>query len=575
MAANASLPLSWIDYSVFVAYLAILCVVGFVSGKGERASSAGYFLAGRTLPWFVVGGSFIAANISTEHFIGMVGASYIFGIAPALYEWVTSFVFVLMIFVFIPFLIKSRIATVPQYLSQRYGPGVRQTFAVITILANIVIFMAAVLYTGGLALSGFLGWPLTYCIVASGVFAGGWAVYGGLSTVAWTGLITAIVKLGGVGLLTILGLKAVAGGGSIVDGFFAVIDHNRADTGVWHEALARSVPKLTSEGTYNRLSVIQAPDHPMAPWTGIFLLFLSVGIWYSVLNQFIVQRVLGARDLWHARMGIVLVGYAKVILPALTVLPGLILFSLHPEFMLGDWASAQHQADGGFIVLVKELLPAGLRGLLLAVLFSAVQATITSVVNSTATVLTLDVYVPRFRPAATDREVVRVGIIASLLTVVAGIATAIIVSRLDGGIFRYIQSLNAFFAPPFAAIFLVGLFWRRANGTGAMMAIVGGFLVAILIKVAGYAVQMPGWYYPFANQAAVCWAVAALLCIGGSLWKPVRASADTGAWNFRGILTESLGDGWYRSGVVLWTAGFVVLTISVMVLFSNLFFPAR
>src|SRR5688572_15728340 len=187
MVDNASLSLSWIDYLVFAAYLAILCIVGFLSGRGERDSSAGYFLAGRKLPWFVVGGSFIAANISTEHFIGMVGASYIYGIAPALYEWITSFVFVLMIFVFIPFLIQSRIVTIPEYLSRRYGPAIRQTFAVITIAANIVIFMAAVLYTGGLALSGFFGWPLTACIVGIGVFAGGWAVYGGLSTVAWTG----------------------------------------------------------------------------------------------------------------------------------------------------------------------------------------------------------------------------------------------------------------------------------------------------------------------------------------------------------------------------------------------------
>lgn len=575
MVSTTSLPLSWIDYAEFAAYLAILCYVGFVSGKGERASSADYFLAGRRLPWYAVGGSFIAANISTEHFIGMVGASYILGIAPALYEWIASFVFVLMIFVFVPFLIKSRVVTIPEYLSHRYGTTVRQTFAVITILANIMIFMAAVLYTGGLALSGFFGWPLIFCIVATGIFAGGWAVYGGLSTVAWTGLITAVVKLGGVGLLTVLGLKA-AGGGSVVDGFLAVIDHNRANSGVWHEALARSIPELTSAEAYSRLSVIQPSDHPMTPWTGIFVLFLSVGVWYSVLNQFIVQRVLGARDLWHARMGLVLVGYAKVILPAITVLPGLILFSLHPEFMLGDWTSAQHQADGGFVVLVKELLPVGLRGLLLAVLFSAVQATVTSVVNSTATVLTLDLYVPRFRPAATDREVVKVGVAASLITVVAGIATAIIVSRLNGGIFQYIQTLNAFFAPPFAAIFLVGLCWRRANGAGAMTAIVGGFVAAVLIKVVGYATQMPGWYYPFANQAAVCWVLSLALCVGGSLWNPAPAAqTDTMTlWDSRGIMAEGLGGKWYRS-VVFWTVGFVVLTLSVIILFSNLFFPAR
>jgi SSS family solute:Na+ symporter len=355
-----TLALNALDYWIFAGFLVGLAVVGYVSGRGERGSSEDYFLAGRHLPWYVVGGSYIAANISTEHFIGMVGATYVLGVSTALWDWLNAFTFIFLIFLFVPFLLKSRVVTIPEFLEQRFSAAVRRIFAVITVIANIVIFMAAVLYAGGLALSGFLGWPLLTCIILTGLFAGGWAIYGGLSAVAWTGVFTAVIKIGGVATLSVFGLLAVSGNGNIIDGFMTVLERNRALTGPWHEALVRSVPHLTSAGGYDRLSVIQGPDHPMTPWTGLALLILSVSIWYNVLNQFIIQRILGAKNLWHARMGVVFAGYLKLILPIVTVLPGLILFALHPEYMLGDWSDAQHLADGGFVTLVKQLLPVGI-----------------------------------------------------------------------------------------------------------------------------------------------------------------------------------------------------------------------
>ena len=205
--AHSALALLPLDYVEFFVFLAVLCVVGVVSGRGERENSTDYFLAGRRLPWYAVGGSYVAANVSTEHFIGLVGASYILGMPPALAQWQTTIAEVVIVFLFVPFLIRAKVTTVPEYLAQRFGPGVRLAFALLTIFANITIFMAAVMYAGGLALSGFFGWPLLWCIIGTGLFAGGWAVYGGLNTVAWTGVFTAIVKIGGVTLLTILALK--------------------------------------------------------------------------------------------------------------------------------------------------------------------------------------------------------------------------------------------------------------------------------------------------------------------------------------------------------------------------------
>ncbi len=576
MTSGAALPLNSLDYVEFFLFVAALSVVGLISGKGERSSSKEYFLAGRKLRWYVVGASYIAANISTEQFIGMVGASYLLGICPALYEWLNVFTFLFMIFIFVPFLLSSKVVTIPEYLARRYGPVVRQIFAFITVVANIVIFMAAVLYTGGLALNGFFGWPMPLCIVLTGLFAGGWAIYGGLSSVAWTGVFTAVVKLTGASAVSILGLLAVSGKGSIVDGFRIVIERNRAASGAWHDALQHVVSHITASGSYNRLSVFQPPDHPLTPWTGLFFLVMSVSIWYNVLNQFIIQRILGSRSIWDARMAIVFAGYVKLLLPLITVLPGLILFALHPNFLQGDWLTAQHQADKGYIVLVTELLPVGMRGLLLAVLFSAVQATITSVVNSTATVLTIDIYVPLFRPNATDKELVTFGVFASIASVVVGILIAIWLSSAGGGIFQYIQTLNAFFAPPFAAIFVLGILTRRANSTGGIVAIVGGFAVGVLLKVIGALTPMPSWFYPFANQAAMTWSASMLLCIIGSALhssKRDQTVADrVTLWDSGALLREGLGEVWYKS-VVLWSAGFVVAILGAMFLFSDLVFP--
>lgn len=569
-----ALPLQPIDYWVFAGFLLALAAVGYVSGRGERASADAYFLAGRNLPWYVVGGSYIAANISTEHFIGMVGASYILGVSTALWDWLNAFTFIFMIFVFIPFLLSSRVVTIPEFLERRYSAGVRRCFALITIVANIIIFMAAVLYAGGLALSGFLGWPLMTCIILTGMFAGGWAIYGGLSSVAWTGVFTAVIKIGGVATLSIFGLLAVAGNGSVIDGFHEVLLRNRGLTGPWHDALLASAPHLSTTGRYDRMSVIQGPDHPMTPWTGLPLLILSVSIWYNVLNQFIIQRLFGARNIWHARMGIVFAGYLKLVLPIVTVLPGLILFALHPQYLLGSWAEAQHSADAGFVTLVKELLPPGVRGLMLAALFSAVQSTVTSVVNSTATVVTFDLWIPLIRPDATDRQKVAAGVVASTATVVAGILTAIWVSTLDGGIFQYVQTLNAFFAPPFAAVFLLGLLWRRANSSGAIWAISGGFLVALAIKIVAWLYAMPPWFYPFANQAGMVWAGSVLLCILGTLLAAPEGSKSGVAaksltlWDHSQVLREGLGSRWYQS-VLLWSAGFFVLAIWIMWCFTR------
>lgn len=564
-----------LDYVIFAGFILILSCVGFFSGKNEQKNSDDYFLAGRKLPWYVVGGSYITANISTEQLIGMAGATLLYGISTALWEWVNAFTFLFLIFLFIPFLTASKIVTIPQFLERRYSPFIRYLFAAFTIVANVVIFMAATLYTGGLALSAVTGWDLVLCIVATGALSGVWAIYGGLSSVAWTGFFTAFVMFFGMATVTTLGLIQVSDTGNVIDGFYDVLQRNQGAEGVWKQALDNVQNNLNMGDNYNRLSVIQGLNHPQTPWTGLAFAVVSISIWYNVLNQFIIQRILGAKDMWHARMGIVSAGFVKLVLPYITVFPGMILFALHPELLLGDWDEVQTRADSGLISLATEVLPIGLVGFLLAALFGAIQSTVSAVVNSTSTVLTYDLYKALINRDADDAQLVKFGVVASFVTVALGIIMALAVIVIGGGIFQYVQTLNAFIAPPFAALFLLGLLWKNANTFGAICCVTGGFSVGVLLKLLCAYMDMPDWAYPFMNQAGIIWLASMLCCIAGSkLASPDRKHeeiADILIFENREILLTGLGSTWY-SNVILWSLAFFVLNVGAMAYFSSLFF---
>ncbi len=622
---NETFALESGDYLAFGLFFVVLSAIGYWAGRRERGSAEDYFLAGKRLPWYVIGGSFIASNIHTEHFIGMIGAAVVYGICVALSEWMNVLSFSLLIWLFIPFLLASKVFTIPEFLERRFTPGLRQLFAVVTVVSNVVAFLAAVLYGGALAIQKLFhaeleplaqyvlarvpieSWlgavraeaidpaelvasvELWIAIVVLGFIAGIWAIYGGLSSVAWTDLFTVIVMvLGGV-VVTCLGLYALAGdGGSLADGFQTMIERNRATEGPWAEAVASNAEHLAGRGTYNRLSVIQPLSHPTHPWLNLIFGVFSISIWYNVLNQFMIQRVLGARNGYHARMGIVFAGFMKLLLPAIVVIPGLILFALRPEILLQPWDDVRPAADKGYVHLVQTMVPVGLRGLFLAALFGAIQSTVNSVLNSTATIFTLDVYKRLLRPNASDRHLVRVGVWSSAAVLVIAIVLGGFIGRISGSLFIYIQSLYAFFAPPFAAAFLLGILWKRINGAGATAAAVLGFALGILMKVyVQFDAQIqavlplvpahPAWLAPYANQAAINWCFCTVVCVAVSLMTPPprpEQVTDEVTVNWKKLnLFANLGDRWYTS-VVTWWALFVLAIAAVLVFFSGLVFPA-
>jgi SSS family solute:Na+ symporter len=573
MDGPTSFHLGWLDYAAFFAYLVVLSGIGWWAGRKEKLDADDYFLAGRTLPWYVVGGSFIASNISSEHFIGMVGAAMVYGICVAMAEWGNVLSFSLLIWIFIPFLLASRVFTAPEFMERRFHPVLRQFFAILTIITNVVVFLAAVLYGGALALQSLFGWGLWTSIISLAVVAGSWAIYGGLRSVAWTDFFTVIVMILGGLMVTWLGLDMLSGeSDSLLEGWRVMIERNQAHSGVWQEVVQRNAEHVAGTTSYDRLSVIQPVTHATNPWPSLFLGLFSVSIWYNVINQFMIQRVLGARNSYHARMGIVFAGFMKVLMPAIVVVPGLILFAQYPEVLQLPWAEIRPEADQGYVRLIQTLVPTGLRGILLAALFGAIYDTVNAVLNSTATLITLDIYKRLLNPRASDKHLVRFGMASSVVVLTISIIMAGAIGQLGGSLFIYVQSLYAFFAPPFGAVFLLGVLWRRINSPGAIAAVFAGFVFGIAMKLYINYFAHPAWIEPYAIQGILNWAFCVVLCTVVSLLTPPprpEQVSDQLTINWRRLnIFEDLGNRWYTS-VVFWWALFVLMVLALVVVFSG------
>lgn len=572
---SAAYGLDFLDYVVFGLYFVVLTLIGFWVGRHKSKDSADYFLAGKSLPWYAVGGSFIASNISSEHFIGMVGAAFTYGIVVASSEWRNIWTFSLLIWFFIPFLIASGAFTIPEFLERRFNNTIRQFFALVTILCNITAFLAAVLYGGGVALNALFDWGLSFSIVIIAVVAGAWAIYGGLRSVVWTDFFTVIIMILGGIIVTVLGLQMLAGdGGSLWDGMAIMVEKNQAKLGPWKEAVDQHQQHLLpGSDSYDRLAIFQPLNHPTHPWPFMVVGFLSVSIWYNVLNQFMIQRVLGAKNIYHARMGIVFAGYLKILMPVIVVLPGLILFAQYPEGMLLPWEQVKPKADEGYIRLVRELVPVGLRGLLLAALFGAIQSTVNSVLNSTATVFTLDIYKRLLHPKAEEKTLVRVGVISSIIILIIAIILALVIQNLQGiSLFVYIQTLFTYFAPPFAAVFLLGILWKRINATGATVAVFSGFILRIIL---GFSNLSGSWVASYEMQAIATWGFCIVVCTIVSLVTPPPApekvAGDLTLKSRHMNVVDPVSRKWYTK-VAFWWILYVLVLLGIFTMFSGKFF---
>lgn len=598
------MELHLLDFVSFFGYFVFLSFIGWYMGRAKKQAASDYFLAGKTLPWYVVGSSYIAANISTEHFLGMIGAAVLYGIVVATPEWSSVIAFSFLIWLFIPFLLGSKVYTTPEFLERRFNKEIRLLFALITLLANVTAFMAPVIYGGGLIVEEALGfnalfglnadavaagyipnWGLFLSIFLIAFASGVWAIWGGLKSVAWMDVLTIVIMLVGGLLVTFLGLSHL-GGGNIAAGFSEMIGANQCSDGWGATWLDENVPNMLAGASagagYNRLSVLQPINHATTPWTHWVFSFFYIGLWYTVINQHMIQKVFAAKNIYHARMGMVFASFLKLLLPFIVVVPGLIWFAMKPEFLFtGNWPLMSEEANKTYILMISRLVPPFMTGLLLAALFGAIQSTVSSVLNSTSTIFTLDFYKMYINRRATEQQEIRMGKMSGGLILTVSVLLAIMLAMTKINIFVYIQTLYTFIAPPFSAIFLVGMLWKRVNGRDALTAIIVSFALGALLKYLEYGPLAEShsafaqFVKPFANQGLMVWAVAVLTAVISACFTSSPADEQVGeglVFSFHNLTTlkEGLGRRWY-SGVFFWWALSFVLMVLLIVYFSVVF----
>lgn len=488
---NGDIRLNALDLTIFGVYMVVAVALGFLVSRRSRTSSKAYFLGGKTLPWYVVATSMVAADVSAEHFIANAGVAYRYGIVPATGSWNTWIIYSLFIWIFLPYYIRTGLYTVPQFLERRYNVACRYIFSGSLIAGYVAAVIAGSLFAGGVALDSMLGWPLTYGIVFFGLTTGAYTIYGGLKSAAWTDFMQILVLGAGGVLVPILGLYQAGG-----------ISH-----------LMHEYP--------DKFQVFLPTNHERFPFTGVFTGFLTVGLWYSCTSQHIVQRVLAARDEYNARMGVVGAGFLHILTPFFFTVPGIVAFALYPDLK---------HSDKAYLTLVQSLIPTGLRGLILAAMAAALMSNLSSVLNSASTLVTIDFYKKFFRPDATEKQQVRFGQISGTLILVLGIAIALYYSTQKEPLFVQVQRVFFFIAPPFAVIFTLGLLWRRANATGALTTVALGFpFSAFLTLYAFREIEFLKPYNTYQHPAFVAWVFCMLVMIITSLLTtPPPAEKTTG-----------------------------------------------
>ena len=430
------MKLEIIDFSIIGLYFAVVFFVGFYFSRRER-SSTDYFLAGRSIAWYAIGASLFSSNISSEHFIGLAGSGYNSGLAVGNIEWFAIPVILLLAWFFVPYYLKSGVFTMPEFLEKRYNSSCRWYLTTISIIAYVLTKVSVSLLAGGILLKQLLGWDMYTSSIVMVIATGVYTVAGGLTAVIYAELVQTFVLIFGALLLTILGLHELGG--------FA--------------GLAQRVPS-------DYFHMFKPASDPEFPWTGIVFGAPILGIWYWCTDQFMVQRVLSAKNIDNAKAGSLLAGYLKILPVFILVLPGIIAKALYPNILPND----------AYPTIIMNLLPAGVRGIVVASLLAALMSSLASCFNSSSTLFTIDIY-KKWKPDAPEFILVNVGRIATFVIVILGILWVPFINEISDKIFIYLQSVQAYIAPPITAVFLIGILWPRANGIAAISVLIIGFIL--------------------------------------------------------------------------------------------------
>ena len=451
-----------LDYIIFFGYAILILGVGLWVSKekdGKQKNAEDYFLASKSLPWWAIGASLIAANISAEQFIGMSGSGYALGLAIASYEWMAALTLIVVGKYFLPIFIEKGLYTIPEFVEKRYSTNLKTILAVFWIGLYVFVNLASVLYLGSLALETIMGIPMVYGVLGLALFAAAYSLYGGLSAVAWTDVIQVIFLILGGLVTTYLAVNSVSNGNGFLIGM-----------------------KNIYQAAPQKFAMILEPSNPEyknLPGIGVLVGGMWVAnLYYWGFNQYIIQRTLAAKSLKESQKGILLAAVLKLILPIIVVIPGIAAF-----VMIKDTAMYESFKPDNAYPWLLQLLPSGLKGLAFAALTAAIVSSLASMLNSTSTIFTMDIYKQYIRPNANDKETVNTGrISAAVALLVAGIMAPLL-----GGIdqaFQFIQEYTGVVSPGILAVFMLGLFWKKTTNKGAIIGTLSSIPIAMYFKVA-------------------------------------------------------------------------------------------
>ncbi len=497
------IQIAGIDLIILVAYLIGIVALGCFAGLWRKKSAAGegesYFLAGGTLKWPVIGLALFSTNISTVHLVSLAEEGYKNGLAYGNFEWMAPFTLIILALFFAPFYIRAKVATLPDFLERRYSKASRNWLSGLSIISAIFIHIGFSLYAGAIVLEGLFGIPMMTSIVGIAVLTGVYTMIGGLMAVVLTESVQTIVLL--VGAITLTGIAFVKVGG-------------------WSG--------LTETVDPHMFSVLRPKgDVSGLPWYSILLGYPVIGIWYWCTDQTIVQRVLGAKDEQHARIGPLFAGFLKILPVFIFVLPGLIAQALITQ---GKMPPVEKSADI-YSSMITNLLPVGLTGLIAAALMAALMSTVSGALNSAATLFSYDLY-KQVKPDADEKKLVRVGRIVTIV----GMLLAILWSPFLGRYPTIFQGINAaicYISPPITTVFVFGVFWKKASSFGSIVTLCIGSVLGFAVFLLDFMKETTGWNVPFMMSGFYLFCICSVIMVIASLMKQEAMTEERNAliWN--------------------------------------------
>jgi SSS family solute:Na+ symporter len=597
-----SIAIGGIDLAVIVLYFAVILGLGVWAGLRRRGEteSAGYFLAGGTLTWPLIGMALFSTNISTIHLVSQAQEGYVNGLAYGNFEWMAPFLLITLSLFFAPFYFRSKVATLPDFLERRYNRACRDWLAVMSIVSAIVIHIGFTLYTGAVVLEEMFGIDKMTSIVGTSILTGIYTIVGGLLAVVLTESLQTIILLAGAILITVVAFGKAGG---------------------W-EGIAAHVEPV-------KLTVLRSAHDPAnLPWYSVLLGYPVIGLWYWCADQTIVQRVLGAKDENHARVGPLFAGFIKILPVFIFVFPGTICLALlnqgrmtalpalrvaAPSANVSQMSDAERQvyqavcdyrgegeavrvdylvgrtglskpqvdramtdlvhrgalkpkSDAVYAHMILELLPPGLRGVLAAALLAALMSTVSGALNSIATLFSYDLY-RRWRPDTPDHKLVVIGRLATFVAMVVAILWSPLVGHYKS-IYQGVNTIISYLAPPITTVFIWGVFWRRASSRAALTTLVIGSLLGLAVFVLDWCKEYTGWHVQFMMAAFYLFAICSAILVVASLLWPHKHTAESERLVWRNPLEALQARGWSGLANYRFLAG---LLFAIMVLLYVVF----